>query len=495
MNYESVLNEYELCEMPESELERLELQLMIECEARMARRDLLSFIQFVWWKPTPLVVGTHTVWICNRLTKAVDDFLAGKSSFLDIACPFRHGKSDIASRALPAFFLGRCHEVHPDVIMSGYGADLVQGFSRDVQNIMHSKAYQHLFPGVVPTSSVASGWRVAGSTGEVTAAGLGGAITGKGAHLLVVDDYTKNRAEARSETYQVRTWESFQNDLMTRRAPVSMVVLVATPWHVKDLRGKIREAEKEHENFPMFEKMVFPARPVDPKTGKWTGRYLFEERFPRDWYETQYATLGRLSAGLLDCNPTIEGGNRFPVERIRHLPLDKFPQTKLVRGWDMASSSAERDKDDPDYTAGALCGVTYDEINRPVLWIYDVQAFRYEAPERDARMRAVAAYDGLPVTVKMEAFGAYKDAYIYAKKLLTGLAVVQSSHLPGDKSAKLACLEPLFDAGNIVVPEGAPWYELFEKQFAEFPDGDHDDIPDAVVVAFDGLLKKGSSFI
>ena len=495
MNYESVLNEYELCEMPESELERLERQLMIECEARTARRDLLSFIQFVWWKPTPLIIGRHTMAICDRLTRAVDDFLEGRSTFLDIACPFRHGKSDIASRALPAYFLGRCHEVHPDVIMSGYGSDLVQGFSRDVQDIMRGKAYQHLFPGVVPTSSVASGWRTAGSTGEVTAAGLGGSIVGRGAHLLVIDDYCKNRAEARSEAFQLRTWESFQNALMTRRAPVCLVVLVATPWHVKDLRGKIAEAEKESDNFPRFERIVFPAKVMDEKTGAWTGRFLFEERFPREWYLTQYATLQKLAAAQLDCHPVHEGGNRFPVENVRRVPLSEFPKTKMVRGWDMASSSKERDSDDPDYTAGALCGLTYDEINRPVLWIYDIEAFRHEAPERDKRMMATAERDGIGVLVKMEAFGAYKDAYLYAKKTLAGRSVVRPSNMLGDKSAKLACLEPLFEAGNIVVPVDAPWYDLFAKQFREFPDSDHDDIPDAVAVAFDGLIKRGSMFI
>jgi predicted phage terminase large subunit-like protein len=412
--------------------------------------------------------------------------------------PFRHGKTDIASRAFPAFFLGRCASQHPDVILSGYGADLVKGFSKDCKKIIQSPQYQKLFPGILPEqgSDSVSTWRIRGSTGEVNATGLGGTITGKGGHLIVVDDYCKNRAEAISETYQKRTWESFQNDLMTRCAPVCIFLIVATPWHVKDLRGYIRKAERIDPDFPKFERMCFPAKVADPSTGEWTGRYLFEERFTPAWYRSKYATLGRLSAALLDCEPTHEGGNRFQILNVKKTPLNQFPKIRCIRFWDLASSSKERNKDDPDYTVGGLFGLTKDALGRHILWIYDMVILRAEAPARDERIISTARQDGQRVPVFVEAFGGYKDAYTTLKRILNGVSVVRPSKLPGDKSAKCAPLEPLFDAGNVHVPEGAPWIPQFEKQFGEFPDSDHDDVCDTVAGGYTECLGgMGGGFL
>jgi phage terminase large subunit-like protein len=465
------------------------LELQAEWNRRQARKSLLEFIRFVWWKPAPLLIGRHTRAICEAITAAVDRFLAGESSCLDIACPFRHGKSDIVSRALPAFFLGRCAELHPDIIMSGYGADLVEGFSKDAKNIIRSEAYRKLFPAVAIAagSDTAGSWRVEGSTGVVTAAGLGGAITGKGGHLIIVDDYCKSRAEAVSEAYRKKTWEAFQNDLMTRRAPVSIVIVLATPWHVDGIQNRIRKAEKEDSDFPRFQRIKFPARNGD-------GSFLFPERFSDAWYREQYATLGKLAAGLLDCEPTLEGGNRFDVTRIKyHDRAEEFPQARYVRAWDLASSSDERDKDDPDYTVGPLLTVT-KENGVPHLWVKDLPYLRAEAPRRDALIQSTARADGPSIPQHVEAFGGYKDAYTTLKAILLGISVVRPSRLPGDKSAKLAPLEPLFDAGNVHLLR-APWNAIFVKHFAEFPDGTHDDVCDGVAIGYHELTVTRSGFL
>ena len=131
-------------------------------------------MRFCWWMPRPLIMGLHTRAICDRLTRAVEDWRRGISTFLLVAVPFRHGKSDIVSRALPAFFLGRNADRQPDVIMSGYGASLIRGFSRRAQRIMRSDRYKMLYPGVRPSGTIAS-WQVDGPAGTVTAVGLGGA--------------------------------------------------------------------------------------------------------------------------------------------------------------------------------------------------------------------------------------------------------------------------------------------------------------------------------
>jgi hypothetical protein len=304
---------------------------------RAARRSMLAFMDHVWWMPGRFFIGRHTRAICERIDRAIDEFIAGRSTFLYVGVPFRHGKSDIISRALPAYFLGRLAELDPSIILTGYGASLVEGFGADAKRIIRGDAYRELFPAVKLSGETnnAAEWMVDGSTGRVTCAGLGGSINGKGGALIVVDDYCKKREEAESKTYRDKTWASFSNEVMTRRAPVSIVIVVATPWHTDDIRGRIR-AKMADPEFPQFEFMEFPARNAD-------GSFLFEERMGAQWYREQYATLSKYEAsGLLDINPEVRGGNVFQVDGIQEVDPSEFPRAgTCARGtWRAARTSA-----------------------------------------------------------------------------------------------------------------------------------------------------------
>jgi len=460
---------------------------------RGARSSFLEFVRFVFWKPWPFLVGQHTRAICDAIDKAIDDYLAGKSTNLDIVVPFRHGKSDLVSRALPPYFLGRCQAagLDPDVIMSGYGADLVEQFSRDAKTIIKSTKYHELFPDVaIPRgdNSIQS-WKIAGGTGRVTATGLGGSLVGKGGDLIIVDDYCKSRAEARSKKYRKTTWSAFQ-DVLSRRAPVSIVIICATPWHVDDIRGRIKKEREKNKDFPKFRILKFPAK--DPESGA----FLFPERFPDSWYREQYAAQGSLSAALLDCSPVVEGGNRFLVDRIQYHDLKEIPKGKYIRAWDLASSAKERDSDDPDYTVGILGTVVLTTVERDGfqiikhdLWIVDMVFVRAEATERNKLILDTTKKDGQAVQVVVEAFGAYKDTYVELKRTLKGVRSVSKANLPGDKSAKLAPVEPVMEAGGVHLVR-APWNDLFVQTFREFPDGDHDDPPDAAAIVFDFFTRE-----
>lgn len=462
-----------------------------------ARFSLRHFMRFCWWMPRPLIMGLHTRAICDRLTRAVEDWRRGISTFLLVAVPFRHGKSDIVSRALPAFFLGRNADRQPDVIMSGYGASLIRGFSRRAQRIMRSDRYKMLYPGVRPSGTIAS-WQVDGSAGTVTAVGLGGAITGKGGDLIVLDDYCKSREEAVSQKKRDKVWDAFRDDLFTRRAPASIVVIAATPWHVDDIRGRILKS-MENADFPQFEELNFPAR----KAGADGWDYLFPERFPREWYDSQRAVLGRQAAALLDCSPVVEGGSRFDMGRVViHTTLEGWPQGRESRGWDLASSSKDRDKDDPDWTWGVrglvrtvrLAG----NVPKKEAWIRSIVAIRAEAPARDAFIRSTALADGPAVTQHVETFGAYKDAYTSLRAAIGASIPVRKSRLPGDKSAKLAALEPVVENGDMhVYAPGVPpaILDRWKAEFAAFPDGAHDDGPDATAVWFHSFDSGGSHFL
>lgn len=447
---------------------------------RRARSNLLDFMRHVWWMPEPFTIGRHTRKICERLDKAVADYLEGRSTFLNIGVPFRHGKSDIVSRAFPAYFLGRLADHEPSIILTGYGAKLVEGFGSDAKRIINGDAYRELFPAVHLSSDTnnAAEWMIEGSTGRVTCAGLDGAINGKGGALIVVDDYCKKRHEAESKTYRDGTWNSFANEVMTRRAPVCIVIVVATPWHTDDIRGRIK-AKMVDPNFPQFEFVDFPATNPD-------GTFLFPERMTDQWYREQYATLSKYEAsGLLDINPEVRGGNVFKIDGIQEVELSAFPAGRYVRTWDLASSEVERVSDDPDWTAGPLGMIrtVQDRSGFRVkqLWIRDIVLLREEAPKRDARIVSTAESDPHGTPVAMEAFGAYKDAYAHVKQILQGRAIVTALRPPGDKMAKAQPMEVMFESCNVFVPSGAPWLPAFRRWFASFPKGKRD-IVDAVAL-------------
>lgn len=461
---------------------------------RKARRSFIDFIEYTWQKPFPFIRGKHTVKICAVFDKAVDDYLKGKSSYLDISVAFRHGKSAMVSRYFPPYFLARTQARHPDVIMTGYGASLVEGFSKDAKRIIESPQYEKLFPEVIIPRGEDSvqEWGIEGSTGRVTAAGLGGAMTGKGGDLIIIDDYCKSRKEARSEAFRQKIWETFTNEIMTRRPAVCIIIVCATRWHIDDLSGRIEVHEGVDEHFPKFKRLKFPAR-----QGK---GYLFEKKFGREWYESQYATLGKKwAAGLMDCDPVQEGGNRFDVvEGVNVFIHDNdkdFPEAGESRCWDLASTKKERDKDDPDYTVGVRGCVVFDEEDKQLnLWARHAVFGQWEAPERNRTIRKTAQADGAGVHVWIEAFGAYKDSFIELKKILSGQRIVKKSILPGDKSSKCADLEPIFEAGNVHLLRG-DWNDMFLKHFREFPDGAHDDFCDATAILYHESQKPKSTII
>lgn len=467
-----------------------------ELQSELARVDLLAFIEYCWWhnrETQPFIIGRHTREVAAEITEAVERFKRGECTYLDIEIAYRHGKSDLSSVATPAFIAGALNEYQPDVMMLAHSQTLANEFSKKVKAVMSSPEYREIFPDTdieAGRDSIDS-WGVSGSTGAFTFAGLGGSYIGKGASVLIVDDYCAGKDEARSEAWRKKRWEGF-TDAMSRLAPVHIVLLVATSWHIDDVRARMKHEEKTNPDFPKFRHLSYPARNKD-------GTWLFPERFSDAWYRAAYATQQRWASALLDCNPVLDGGNRFVVDGIKiHDSLADFPQGRYVRAWDLASSSKERDSDDPDETVGLLGLITTDfqdigggvKVKRQSLWIKDCVACHSEAPARNALILATARKDaasGIPQYI--EAFGAYKDAYTTLRDLLRGLCVVRQSRLPGDKSAKLSPLEPIFEAGNVHIMRG-DWNHKFIDQFRAFPDGPHDDYCDPCAIIFDAFKAR-----
>lgn len=448
----------------------------------LAGRTHLGFMKYMWQRDDPFIIGQHTKDITQKIDVAIKKYKQGISSYLAIKVPVRHGKSDIVSRYLPPHFMGMFPDA--EVMVSSYSASLTKTFSRDAIKIIRDERYKNVYPNIrlSKTQQSADIWGIENRHGKVHWIGLGGSATGKGANCSIIDDFFKNREEAESETMRNNVWDSISNDILSRLAPVHIVIILATPWHVDDPFGRIKKKMEEDERFPKFEEIKYPAFSNEYPEG-----ILFPERYSMDWYESERAFFGPYgSSGLLQCDPVIKGGNIFRTDKIQI--IEKMPDIEYTRGWDLASSEKQRVKEDPDFTVGIKCGLMKIPTSIPneslnVLYVADMIKGRWEAPKRDAIIKNTALGDGY-IEIGVEAFGPYKDAYTSLSKTLYGLRTVKKLQLPGDKVTKAGVLEPIFEAGNIYLKK-ADWNEDFIREIGEFPSGAHDDIVDALVVAFE----------
>jgi predicted phage terminase large subunit-like protein len=203
---------------------------------RKARAGLLEFTQYT--NPSYVAAPHHRL-IAEKL-EAVE---RGEIKRLMILMPPRHGKSELASRRFPAWFLGRNED--KQIIAASYNSDLANDFGREVRNIVGSPEFSALFSTALSEDSrAANRWHTNGG-GMYVAAGVGTAVTGRGADILLIDDPFKDREEADSELRRQRVWDWYTSTAYTRLMPGGAIVLINTRWHDDDLSGKLLEAQEE----------------------------------------------------------------------------------------------------------------------------------------------------------------------------------------------------------------------------------------------------------
>jgi predicted phage terminase large subunit-like protein len=451
----------------------------------------LNFMSYTWTnQTTPFLVGYHTRRICACIDMAIEKFRQGISTYWVIEVPFRHGKSEIISRKLPAHFLG----LFPDckVILCGHTTELTEGFSKISRNLVLTPQYRDLFSGVNidPGSSSGAHWKIRGREGECFASGLLGSLSGQGYHLGLLDDYCRNRADAESETMREKMWNAFTNDFMTRGAEVSITIVTATTWHVDDIIGRIKRSQKDDPEFPRFVIIKFPALSDKYPTGT-----LFPEKFSKKWYRQWKAVLGEYGfSSLMQLEPIKRGGNILNTDCIvKHNSLSEYPKNlKWYRIWDLAHTAKERAKQDPDYTSGTLLAfnVVDDMLH---LWVKNVNRMRKTAPERDAEIRTVAQLDGAYVKIGVGGSVDAKDTIAVMRKILNGKRSVYAVSENKDKVVRATPLEPIFKAGNVHVPMGAPWLDEWIAEINAFPLGAHDDQVDNLSAGYALYMQQGDS--
>lgn len=468
-----------------------ELEKLLYLQRLEAVDHHLNFMMYTWTnRAEPFVVGFHTQRICAAIDYAIERYREGQSTAWVITVPFRHGKSEIISRKLPAHFLG----LFPDgkVILCGHTQALTEGFSKISRNLIATPLYRSLFPEIRVDHGSASGahWRIKDREGECFASGLLGSLSGQGYNLGLLDDYCRNRADAESDTLREKMWDAFTNDFMTRRAPVSITIVLATPWHVDDIIGRIKKRMGEDAEFPRFKFLRFPAM-----SDKYPQGVLFPERFGRAWYTQQKAVLGDYGfQSLMQLEPVKRGGNMLNTDCIqRHLSAAEFKKgLRWMRVWDLAHTAKERAKADPDWTSGTLLAFSVED-GMPHLWVRNVDRMRKNAPERDAEIRQVTTLDGPYVKVGVGNSSDAKDTIATMREVLRGKRMVLAVKENKDKVVRATPLEPIFKAGNVHVVQGEPWLDDWIAEVNAFPFGAHDDQVDNLSAGYAIWQSQGDT--
>jgi predicted phage terminase large subunit-like protein len=272
------------------------LNLLQEKRARLAATETLAaFTEYTF--PQYRTAEHHRL-ICEKL-EAVE---RGEIDRLMIFMPPRHGKSELASKRFPAWYLGR----NPDkqVITASYNSDLAGDFGRQVRNIVREQRFRNVFPSVTlaEDSQAANRWNTSAG-GSYVAAGVGTAVTGRGAHLLLIDDPVKDREEAESETRRETVYNWYSSTAYTRLMPGGAVILIQTRWHEDDLAGRLLEAEAKGGD--KWDKLILPAILSN-------GQALWPEWYPIDALNRTKAAIGpRDWSALYQQQPAPDDGTFF----------------------------------------------------------------------------------------------------------------------------------------------------------------------------------------
>lgn len=402
---------------------------------------------------------------------------------LIIEMPPRHGKSMTCSRRFPAWFLGRNFDQR--VMLVSYAANLAEKHGRAARNLMNTAHYQAIFPGVTlaQDSRAVDSWDIAGHEGGMDALGITGGATGKGAHLLLIDDPLKSRAEAESDVYRDRIWDAFTDDLYTRLEPGGAVVVVATRWHVDDLTGRLLK------NMPgTWKRLKVPAlaEENDP-LGRPIGAALWPERYPVETLRTIEQTLGPYSwASLYQQRPTPGEGGLFKLQYFHDARVDAPPLAQTVRYWDLAMS----EKTSADYTVGLKLGVT-DDAHR---FILDVARRQIDWGDLTEYMAQIMMADGPSVAQGIEAKGYQSRAIqmLNADPRLHGYSIF-GYEADKDKFTRALPAAAKAAAGFLHVLD-RHWTAAFLDEVCAFPNAAHDDQVDALSGAENMLGDTGVLF-
>lgn len=399
---------------------------------------------------------------------------------LIVEMPPRHGKSETTTVKFPSFYLGR----HPDrrVIIASHTASLAARFSMRARNDFAQYAPEVWGLEVNPDVSAMYRWDVLNKEdksgrppGGMLAAGIGGPITGQGAHLAIIDDPVKDAEAANSKLQRDAIWDWYRFVLRTRLFPGAAIILVLTRWHEDDLAGRLLKQAKDDPQADQWVVLRLPAiAEEDDPMGRAPGEALWPEQYDEKALEAVKASVGTyVWTALYQQRPQPAQGQIFKREWWKFYRQAPFPFDEIIQSWDMAF----KETNTSDFVVGQVWGrkgadkYLLDQVRERMDFPATIQAVRtLSAKWPQAHAKLIEDKANGPAVIST------------LKREISGLIPVEPQ---GSKEARANAVSPQIEAGNVYLPDPsiAPWIHDFIEECAAFPTGAHDDQVDAMTQA------------
>jgi predicted phage terminase large subunit-like protein len=469
-----------LAKLSESEQHQLlvELEKLQELKDKeLAQDKFIPFVEKVW---PSFIPGRHHA----KMAAAFEEVANGTCKRLIINMPPRHTKSEFASYLLPAWFLGKFP--NKKIIETAHTAELAVGFGRKVRNLVDSEVYKSIFPNVgLQSDSKAAGRWATNHGGDYFAIGVGGAVTGKGADILIIDDPHSEQeatiAQTNPEVYD-KVYEWYTSGPRQRLQPGGAIVIVMTRWSKRDLTGQVLKsaATRDGEEWKVIE---FPAilpsgNPLWPEFWPLAQLEALKNELPVSKWQAQYQ-----QAPTSDVNAIIKR------EWWKLWEEDEPPYCDFtIQSWDTAFLKTQRS----DYSACTTWGVFYkdDDTGTPQANIILLNAIKKRMEFPELKQRAYEEWrEWEPDALIVEAKASGTPLLFELRSM--GIPVQEYTPSKGnDKIARLNAVSDIFASGRVWVP-GTRWADELVEEVASFPSGEHDDLVDSMTQALLRFRRGG----
>jgi predicted phage terminase large subunit-like protein len=412
------------------------------------------------------------------LLRNLDLVAEGKIKRLLVLMPPGSAKSTYTSVIFPIWWFMR----HPrsSVIAASHTAALVEHFSRRVQALIDQHRKKIGFELRAGDRS-ASHWQT-DAGGEYFAVGIRGAVTGRRADLVIIDDPVKSMGEADSAKHRQYVWDWYTAELTTRLKPNARVVVVMTRWHEQDLGGQLIARGGED-----WRILRLPAiAEHHDAMGRPPGAPLWPEWEGLDALAKKQTVVGsRVWSALFQQSPST-AGHLFKIDQLQSTSQegsDRLPTGRTVRAWDLAATP-ESSQNDPDWTVGLK--LTLDDTGRYL--IEDIVRLRGNYRTVQSAVLTTAQSDGHSVVISLpiDPGQAGKGQISQLSSLLAGYRIYASRE-QGSKLSRALLVAAQIESGNFAIRPG-PWKQNFLDELSAFPQGTKDDQVDALSRAFVTLL-------
>jgi predicted phage terminase large subunit-like protein len=445
-----------------------------------AQHNMLGFATAVY---PGFKIGAHH----RKLAKIFTDVIEGRKKRVIINIAPRMGKSEFSSYLFPAYFLGK----YPDkkIIMATHTAGLSEDYGRRVRNLLDSEDYHEIFPDTrVADDQKAAGKWSTGAGGQYYAAGVGGALAGRGADLFVIDDpHSEQDVKVNSRLAFDTAWSWMQTGPLQRLMPGGAIIIVMTRWSLLDLTGRLLTYQVKNPEALPWEIVELPAILNEDTPQE---KSLWPEQWTLESLKTTKASIDpRYWNAQYMQQPTMDNSALISRKSWRiWIPEDPPKCEYILQSWDTAFET----KNTSDYSACTTWGVWYNEEegNTPQLILLDAFKDRMAFPElKTVALRHYKEWEPDAFIVEKKAAG----APLIQELRQMGIPVQEFSPSRGnDKMVRVNAVADLFTSGKVWAPD-TRWAREVIEEIAAFPVGENDDYVDTTTQAL--LRYRQGGFI